>query len=104
MCDTAYSSQDVYKRQLIGANGAGKSTTLNTIAGLLKPRSGHVTFDGKNIAGMQASKVVSLGMALCPEGRRVFQQMSVREKDVYKRQPLRCRKVQMKPAMKKSPG
>ncbi len=64
---------------LIGANGAGKSTTLNTIAGLLKPRSGHVTFDGKNIAGMQASKVVSLGMALCPEGRRVFQQMSVRE-------------------------
>ena len=53
---------------LIGANGAGKSTTLNTIAGLLKPRSGHVTFDGKNIAGMQASKVVSLGMAICPGG------------------------------------
>ena len=64
---------------LIGANGAGKSTTLNTIAGLLKPRSGHVIFEGKNIVGMPASKVVSLGMALCPEGRRVFQQMSVRE-------------------------
>ena len=64
---------------LIGANGAGKSTTLNTVAGLLKPRSGKVLFEGKNIVGMPASKVVSLGMALCPEGRRVFQQMSVRE-------------------------
>ena len=64
---------------LIGANGAGKSTTLNTIAGLLKPRSGQVTFNGQNIVGMPASKVVSLGMALCPEGRRVFQQMTVRE-------------------------
>ena len=64
---------------LIGANGAGKSTTLNTISGLLKPRSGAITFDGKNVVGMPASKIVSLGMALCPEGRRVFQQMSVRE-------------------------
>ena len=64
---------------LIGANGAGKSTTLNTIAGLLKPRSGQVVFNGHNVVGMPASKVVSLGMALCPEGRRVFQQMSVRE-------------------------
>ena len=64
---------------LIGANGAGKSTTLNTISGLLKPRSGQITFDGKNLAGVPASKVVSLGMALCPEGRRIFQQMSVRE-------------------------
>ena len=64
---------------LIGANGAGKSTTLNTIAGLLKPRSGQVVFNGHNVVGMPASKVVSLGMALCPEGRRVFQQMTVRE-------------------------
>ena len=64
---------------LIGANGAGKSTTLNTVAGLLKPRSGSVTFDGRNMLGVPASKVVSLGMALCPEGRRVFQQMTVRE-------------------------
>ncbi len=64
---------------LIGANGAGKSTTLNTIAGLLKPRSGSIQFEGKNILATPASKVVSLGMALCPEGRRVFQQMSVRE-------------------------
>jgi len=64
---------------LIGANGAGKSTTLNTVAGLLKPREGHVTFDGKNITGMSASKMVYNGMALCPEGRRIFQQMTVRE-------------------------
>ncbi|MBQ3078872.1 MAG: ABC transporter ATP-binding protein [Clostridia bacterium] len=64
---------------LIGANGAGKSTTLNTVSGLLKPRSGRILFRDRNITQMQASRVVSLGMALCPEGRRVFQQMTVRE-------------------------
>ena len=64
---------------LIGANGAGKSTTLNTISGLLKPRSGSISFEGKSLAGVPAYKLVSLGMALCPEGRRVFQQMTVRE-------------------------
>ena len=64
---------------LIGANGAGKSTTLNTVAGLLKPRSGSVQFEGKTVSGMPASKIVPQGMALCPEGRRVFQQMTVRE-------------------------
>ena len=64
---------------LIGANGAGKSTTLNTIAGLLKPKSGTVTFDGKMISGFPANRIVPLGMALCPEGRRIFQQMTVRE-------------------------
>jgi len=64
---------------LIGANGAGKSTTLNTVAGLLKPRTGTITLEGKNIIGLGASKIVPMGMALCPEGRRVFQQMTVRE-------------------------
>ena len=64
---------------LIGANGAGKSTTLNTVAGLLKPRYGHIAFEGNEVAGMPASKIVPHGMALCPEGRRVFQQMTVRE-------------------------
>ena len=64
---------------LIGANGAGKSTTLNTVSGLLKPRSGMITFEGKSIVGIGASKIVGLGMALCPEGRRVFQQMTVKE-------------------------
>lgn len=64
---------------LIGANGAGKSTTLNTVAGLLKPRGGSITFDGKNLSSIPAYKIISLGMALCPEGRRIFQQMTVRE-------------------------
>ncbi len=64
---------------LIGANGAGKSTTLNTVAGLLKPESGTIEFDGASIAGVQAHKVVQRGLALCPEGRRVFTQMSVAE-------------------------
>lgn len=64
---------------LIGANGAGKSTTLNTISGLLKPRSGNVEFLGKNILGIPSHKVVSEGMALCPEGRRIFQHLTVRE-------------------------
>ena len=64
---------------LIGANGAGKSTTLNTVAGLLKPRSGSVTFEDHSIVGVPPHKVVSRGMALCPEGRRVFLQMTVQE-------------------------
>ena len=64
---------------LIGANGAGKSTTLNTVAGLLRPRSGMITFDGMNLAAIPAHKTVEQGMALCPEGRRIFQQMTVRE-------------------------
>ncbi len=64
---------------LIGANGAGKSTTLNTVAGLLKPRSGSILLHDQSIAGVPADKIVSRGMALCPEGRRVFLQMSVKE-------------------------
>ena len=64
---------------LIGANGAGKSTILNTIAGLLRPRSGQILLDGKSITGIPTHKMVTLGMALCPEGRRIFQQMTVRE-------------------------
>jgi len=64
---------------LIGANGAGKSTTLNTVAGLLKPREGSITLEGKSLLGIPAHKLVSRGMALCPEGRRIFQQMTVRE-------------------------
>ena len=64
---------------LIGANGAGKSTTLNTIAGLLKPRQGTVELNGKVINGLGASNIVPLGLSLCPEGRRIFQQMTVKE-------------------------
>ena len=64
---------------LIGANGAGKSTTLNTVAGLIRPDSGTIEFKGQSIVGVKSHKVVERGMALCPEGRRVFSQMSVSE-------------------------
>ena len=64
---------------LIGANGAGKTTTLNTVAGLLHPRSGSVEFDGRPLSGTHAHKIVSQGLALVPEGRRVFQQMTVED-------------------------
>ena len=64
---------------LIGANGAGKSSILNTVAGLIKPKSGDIIFDGQGIIGIPAHKIVSKGMALCPEGRRIFQQLSVKE-------------------------
>ena len=64
---------------LIGANGAGKSTTLNTVAGLLKPRTGLIEFEGESLLGIPAHKMVGKGIALCPEGRRVFQDLTVRE-------------------------
>lgn len=64
---------------LIGANGAGKSTTLNTVAGLLKPSSGSISFMGEPLVGKSAHSIVGKGMSLCPEGRRVFLQMTVEE-------------------------
>lgn len=64
---------------LIGANGAGKSTVLNTLSGLIKPDAGSIVFSGENIAGVKPHKIVEAGLALCPEGRRVFSRMSVAE-------------------------
>ena len=64
---------------LIGANGAGKSTTLNTISGLLHSKTGSVTFMGENLGKVPCHKIVSKGLALVPEGRRVFLQMTVQE-------------------------
>ena len=64
---------------LIGANGAGKSTTLKTISGLMRARSGSVEFMGKNISGTAPHKIVELGLAHVPEGRRVFTSMTVEE-------------------------
>ena len=64
---------------LIGANGAGKSTVLNTISGLLTPKSGSITFDGQDLHGVAPHKVISHGLAQVPEGRRVFLQMTVEE-------------------------
>ncbi len=64
---------------LIGANGAGKSTTLRTISGLLKPKTGSITFQGQDIAGTPAHKIVGLGISQVPEGRRIFTEMTVME-------------------------
>ncbi len=64
---------------LIGANGAGKSTTLRTISGLLKPKTGEINFLNKNIAGMPAHKIVREGISQVPEGRRIFAEMTVQE-------------------------
>lgn len=100
---------------LIGANGAGKTTTLHTVTGLISPKNGHVMFEGKDITKVPAHKIVSMGMAHVPEGRRVFAELSVYEnlkmgaytrkdkneveeslKNVYKRFPrLEERKNQM---------
>lgn len=64
---------------LIGANGAGKSTTLWTIAGLLKPRRGKVFLDGEDLAGYKAHEIVYKGVAMVPEGRRVFAKLTIAE-------------------------
>ena len=64
---------------LIGANGAGKSTTLNTISGLLHSKTGHIEFMGEPLNHVPSHKVVSKGLALVPEGRRIFLQRSVQE-------------------------
>ena len=64
---------------LIGANGAGKSTTMNTISGLLHSKTGHIEFMGEPLNHVPSHKVVSKGLALVPEGRRIFLQMSVQE-------------------------
>lgn len=75
-------SMKVYEGEivtLIGSNGAGKSTTLRTISGLLKPRSGDVVFQGKKINGIPGHDVVKLGICQSPEGRKIFQRMTVSE-------------------------
>lgn len=64
---------------LIGANGAGKSTTLRAISGLVKPRSGEILFNGKNISGLPAHEIVKLGLSHVPEGRMVFANLTVHE-------------------------
>jgi branched-chain amino acid transport system ATP-binding protein len=64
---------------LIGANGAGKTTTLKAISGIVKPSAGRILFEGRDIAGASPREILALGIAHCPEGRRVFPYMTVRE-------------------------
>ena len=64
---------------LIGGNGAGKSTTMRTISGLLKPKKGTITFEGNDITGVKGNEVAKLGIAQSPEGRRIFPRMTVHE-------------------------
>ena len=64
---------------LIGANGAGKTTTLHTVTGLLRAKSGHIIYDGQDITKVPPHKIVTMGMAHVPEGRRVFAELSVYE-------------------------
>ena len=66
---------------LLGANGAGKSTMLRTISGLVRPRSGRIRFAGVAIERLAPPRIVRLGLAHCPEGRRIFGSLSVVEKD-----------------------
>ena len=64
---------------LIGANGAGKTTTLKAISGLMRPAAGRIVFEGADVTGAPARRMLALGIAHCPEGRRVFPQLTVRE-------------------------
>jgi branched-chain amino acid transport system ATP-binding protein len=64
---------------LIGANGAGKTTTLKTVSGLLRPKSGEIFYDGKNIAGLPPHRIVKLGLSHVPEGRMIFANLTVME-------------------------
>ncbi len=64
---------------LIGSNGAGKSTTLKTISGLLRPTSGRILFEGQDISHSSTDAIVGMGISQCPEGRRVFGRLTVRE-------------------------
>ena len=64
---------------IIGPNGAGKSTILRAISGLLKPRRGTISFDGRNVTGLPADRMAALGVVMVPEGRRIFGDLTVRE-------------------------
>jgi len=84
---------------LIGANGAGKSTTLNSISGILNPGSGQILFDSQELTSISASQIVQMGIVQVPEGRKIFSRMSVRENLEMGAYTLRD-KVQVREKMK----
>lgn len=77
---------------VIGANGAGKSTLMKAVAGLIKPTSGRVTFQGRDITGSQAHEIVALGVSMVPEGARVFPRMTVLDNLITGSYTARARK------------
>lgn len=77
--DISFGVDDGQICTLIGSNGAGKSTTLKTIVGLVKPAVGSITWNGKELVGLQTNQIVAEGITLVPEGRRVFPDMTVLE-------------------------
>ncbi len=79
LCALSFSVDEGEIVSLIGANGAGKSTTLKTLAGVLSPRSGRIVFRDRAIAGLPAHRIAKMGISLVPEGRGIFANMSVRE-------------------------
>jgi len=79
LCDVSLEVAEGELVTLIGANGAGKTTTLKAISGILQPESGTITFDGRRIDAATPRQILALGIAHCPEGRRVFPHLTVRE-------------------------
>lgn len=79
LCDVSLSVDAGEIVSLIGANGAGKSTVLKTLSGVLSPRSGRIEFRGKEVAGLPQHRIVRMGVSLVPEGRGIFANMTVRE-------------------------
>ncbi|MFC5847785.1 ABC transporter ATP-binding protein [Deinococcus petrolearius] len=78
---------------LIGGNGAGKTTTLRTVSGMMKPKTGSVTYQGQNVSGVPAYTIMQRGMSHVPEGRRIFPQLTVRENLEVGAYTVRDRKV-----------
>lgn len=79
---------------LLGGNGAGKTTTLKTVSGLVKPRGGKISFEGKSISGLPSHEIAQLGIAHCPEGRRLFGGMTVEDNLVLGAATPQARKIQ----------
>jgi branched-chain amino acid transport system ATP-binding protein len=85
---------------LIGANGAGKSTTLNTISGLLLPKAGEILYQGENLVGRAADRIVRMGIIQVPEGRKIFAPLTVRE-NLEMGAYTRTNKVEIQKAMER---